>query len=345
MMHVCSYTHHHIRTYTHTHTNKHTYARTQVVLPLASATALPEAGGSIYVPTFPEDALLDALDVLDLDETPLVEPHARRWANACVATDTRASSDEQGRLGRGVDGAPVMHAIECRAVINIPRGNNVQLTLGRRRAPNIPALFLLYKVVVGSAQEAKKEEKGEEDGEVAEWSQVVLRIEGKAWWSRAKLLHKMCKHASFVNSLSILPAVDATQPARVFSADGKGVIRAWSASSPAIPRTHLLPVPRSLEPHLSSLTHDFADNASPATPPPMLPPPTCPLAHSLSLPLAKGKARRMHNVNACSHVARRRRSAQVADSRRQGSGWHRAQQICRRDNHDVARRCTGKQRR
>ena len=154
-----------------------------------------------------------------------VEASVRRWSQARVILEQNATAERESEAGGEV------HAIECRCSANIHKLDKVCLTLARNGgrgksllaadgAPYLPVALLLHKITVKGAEKVQEG--------VVEWPNVDGQAQGRAWFVKSKLLHKVAKHLSFVNSLSVLPALDFTRPARLFTADGQGVLRAWS---------------------------------------------------------------------------------------------------------------------
>jgi len=166
----------------------------------------------------------------------------RRWRSARVCVDEDAAETAGTSAAAAAAAAAVV--IQCSSAIAIATADQLCLTLSRRAvsgerggappptaleggglSPCIPAVLLLHGEEVGRGAGGK--EAGGAADDVA-WPQVKGRMGGKAWFTRAELLVKITRHQAFVNSLATLLGQTAAIPTRVFTADARGVIRAWS---------------------------------------------------------------------------------------------------------------------
>ena len=215
----------------------------EVAFSLGALAPLPDNQGVLRVPSFPDATQHDQLDILDLAETSTMAggTGSRRWQSARITVE-----EAEGKAGtsnmsgaKGVQGGGVTNVhIQCKTTVPIATSATILLTLSRVHAKaakggsqnaiaaHLPALLLLHKGP--GIAEVKAPARDAEEEEPVVWPFVSGRIHGKAWWSSAQLLLKICRHRAFINSLSVLPGAPPVTPARIFSADARGVVRGWT---------------------------------------------------------------------------------------------------------------------
>jgi WD40 repeat protein len=212
----------------------------EVSFSLGALASLPDNQGVLRVPNFP-DAVQDSLEILDLAETSMVSGGrgGKRWSSARIMVEEEASAGKPSGVGAGAKGArggggeggglDANVLIQCKTTVPIPPSAVILLTLSRLNGTaNLPAVLLLHQGPGIAEVKGRARDADEEDEAVVTWPLVPGRIQGKAWWSSAQLLQKIARHQGFVNSLTVLPGADPVSPARIFTADARGVVRAWT---------------------------------------------------------------------------------------------------------------------
>ena len=206
----------------------------EVSFTLPSTEQMPGGKGFLHVPSFTEDPAHDQLEILDLSETSVAHggSGSRRWGGVRTSVEGRADAGAKGATSSG--SSVLFH---CKSAVAIGAAEQLCITLARRSSkaarvvpdsagcPCLPAVLLLHGEGMKGGHAGKKSG-GEEDE--ATWPEVRGTMGGKAWFTKAELLVKITRHQAFVNSLTSLLGQTAALPTRVFTADARGVIRAWT---------------------------------------------------------------------------------------------------------------------